>query len=240
LRFAEAKLSRAYEHLESVKTELESYWSSTPFTLTREDDLANAHHVVTGRLKDPSERLYLLVGDFAHNLRSVLDHIVYSLITEATGNTPTSNRVQWPVLQVPDPKVFAAQVGAMDQNAAGEIERLQPYRAAAGFKTHPLWQLNKLDIVDKHRRLSINKHAVNIVFPNLPKDTPYELSDTDAAYCCRIPIQFSTTSIVVSDKPVIWFGAEEEILVHHGDLQVICTFVADKVLPSFRKFFPRE
>jgi hypothetical protein len=46
---------------------------------------------------------------------------------------------------------FDNMTGGIDPLAKAEIERLQPYKRRDRFRTDPLWQLNQLDIEDKHR-----------------------------------------------------------------------------------------
>jgi hypothetical protein len=76
--------------------------------------------------KDISDRVYLLVGDFAHNLRCVLDHIVWQLVTYATRAVPIE-RVQWPVLATPDPATLNRQTKGAAAPAVALTESFQPY-----------------------------------------------------------------------------------------------------------------
>jgi hypothetical protein len=238
LTFASSKLERAREHLDAVKAELKLYAESKPCTMTRTNDVSKGRHIITIQTKDPSDRLYVLVGDFAHNLRCVLDHIVYALIVQATGNIPDSNRVQWPVLDAQNDKVFNVQVGAMSSEASRLIEGLQPYHHGTDFKAHVLWKLNKLDIIDKHRRMAINKHVFTVHYPDLPRVGDYKLLDHQSDYVLDIPLELADTLVWYNNAPTIFFGAENELEVHQEELEVMWTFVATEVLPEFYKFCP--
>ena len=107
LRHAELKAGRALEHLEDLKRELQAYYDSDPCPVTLYKKPEIGRRFLRIELKALSDRAYLLVGDFAHNLRSVLDHIVYSLVIKATGEIPDSKAIQWPVLTGPNQKTFA-------------------------------------------------------------------------------------------------------------------------------------
>jgi hypothetical protein len=124
--------------------------------------------------KDISDRVYLLVGDFAHNLRCVLDHIVWQLVTLGKQAIPTE-RVPWPVLNSPDPSTLGRQTKGAAAPAVALIESFQPYHAGPdpAYKQHPVWQVHKLDIVDKHRRAVINESIVEAYFPTLSKESDF-------------------------------------------------------------------
>src|ERR1035437_8603962 len=94
---AELKAGRALEHLEELKRELQVYYDAVPCpaTLWKRPDIGR--RFLRFDFKDLPDRTYLLVGDFAHNLRASLDYVVYTLIVKATGNPPASTGIQWPV-----------------------------------------------------------------------------------------------------------------------------------------------
>src|ERR1700674_3092693 len=108
LRHAELKAARALEHLEAAKLELQKYYDSEPYMISRYEKPEIGRRVLRIQLK-PIDRTYLLVGDFAHNLRSSLDHIVYSLVANAAQKAPDSKRLQWPNLGAKDDKEFKRQ-----------------------------------------------------------------------------------------------------------------------------------
>ncbi len=76
LRHAELKMNRALEHLRSLEGEMEQYYSPPPWSVRRYDDLERGRHVIKVGFKEPSDRTYLLVGEFAFCLRAALDYIV--------------------------------------------------------------------------------------------------------------------------------------------------------------------
>jgi len=189
-------------------------------------------------LKALSDRTYLLVGDFAHNLRSVLDHIVYSLVIKATGEIPDSKAIQWPVLTGPNPKTFARHTKGVPDAAASIIEGFQPYHAGPGaeFKQHPLWQLHMLDIVDKHRRVAINENAFNAGFPTL-SESDFTKETGEGYFELSFPIDAPPVPMHYTPKPEIRFGAsEEDLFLTTERLEEIYRFVALEVLPAFAEF----
>jgi hypothetical protein len=240
LRHAELKVGRALEHLEDLKRELQAYYEGDPcpVTLYRKPEIGRRFLRV--EIKDLSDRAYLLVGDFAHNLRSVLDHIVYSLVVKTTGEIPDSKAIQWPVLMAVDQKTFGRQTKGVPDAATAIIEGLQPYHAGPGvaFKQHPLWQLHRLDIVDKHRRVAINENEFNAFFPTLSRSSDFTKENGEGYFELSFPIDAPTVPMHYNPKPVIRFGAsEEDLFLTTERLEEIYRFVALEVLPRFAQFF---
>jgi hypothetical protein len=240
LRHAELKAGRALEHLDDLKRELQAYYDADPCPVTLYSKPEIGRRFLRAEVKDLSDRAYLLVGDFAHNLRSVLDHIVYSLVVKATGGIPDSKVIQWPVLTVVDQKTFARQTKGVPDAAASIIEGLQPYHAGPGaeFKQHPLWQLHKLDIVDKHRRVAINENEFNAGFPTLSRSSDFTMETGEGYFELSFPIDAPPVPMHYNPKPEIRFGAaEEDLFLTTERLEEIYRFVALEVLPQFAQCF---
>jgi hypothetical protein len=238
LRHAELKAGRALEHLGDLKSELQAYYDANPCPVTLYKKPEIGRRFLRVELKDLSDRTYLLVGDFAHNLRSVLDHIVYSLVVEA-GEVPDS-KVQWPVLMTTNQETFGRQTKGVPAAAAAIIEGLQPYHAGPGeaFKQHPLWQLHKLDIVDKHRRVAINENEFNAGFPTLSRSSDFTKETGEGYIELSFPIDAPPVPMHYNPKPEIRFGAaEEDLFVTTERIEEIYRFVALEVLPRFAHFF---
>ena len=103
IRHAALKADRAFEHLQALEVELESYYRDSPWSVKRYNDPARGRHIIKIWLKDPTDRIYILAGDFAHCLRCTLDHLVYALVTNGTGKLPTDPQIMWPVFEAPNP-----------------------------------------------------------------------------------------------------------------------------------------
>ena len=232
LRHAELKAGRALEHLEGLKRELQAYYNSNPCPVTLFKKPEIGRRFLRVDFTDLSDNAYLLVGDFAHNLRSVLDHIVYSLVVEATGAIPKSNTIQWPVLISPNKKKFRKQTKGVPDAAAAIIDSHQPYHATASGsapKEHPLWQLHILDIVDKHRRVPVNEREFKAGFPTLSLSADFTKESGDRYFEFSFPIDAPPVPMHYN-PPVIRFGAGEESLFLTADeLDRIYQFVTQSV-----------
>src|SRR5881397_3678589 len=142
-------------------------------------------------MDDPIDRNAVLAGDFAHALRSSLDNLVYSLVVLNTRQVPDSTKIAWPVLVKPNADFFKIQTSGVPDEAGEIIELFQPYHAGQrdAFKGTYLWQLHKLDIIDKHRRIPLDTHGFHVHFgPGITKTdiVPHELNN---GYELHLPLR---------------------------------------------------
>ena len=146
LRGARLKLRRAHEHLVRIAEEARRVTDPESFRLTYEVEGGGVHHVwrIHGLLT-LDEMFSLWVGDCAHNLRSVLDHIAWELVS-CSGQMP-STATHFPLKDVrpkqlsitPDPGTAAMNI----------VDQFQPYQSGGSHALLAL--LHLLDIIDKHR-----------------------------------------------------------------------------------------
>ncbi len=220
------------------------YYDSDPCPVTLYKKPEIGRRFLRVEIRDLSDRAYLLVGDFAHNLRSVLDHIVYSLVVKATRKVPASKAIQWPVLTVADQDVFNKQTKGVPDEAASIIESLQPYNGTgteSEFKRHLLWQLHKLDIVDKHRRVAINEREFNAFLPTLSQSSDFTKESGNGYFELSFPIDAQPVPMHYNPRPEIRFGAaEEDLFLTTEQLDEIYRFVVKDVLPRFAQFFEQS
>lgn len=162
----QVKLERADEHLRSFQNEVDRFASEKPFALHVVAPYGTAEVADVEWVRHPPARWGAIVGDCVHNLRSVLDHIVWDLSGGETGRAP--NLAEFPIFR--DEGRFFDRTksgepargsglwkiqGIANANARTFIRRLQPYTASEPTE-HPLWVIHELDRLDKHRAL----HAV--------------------------------------------------------------------------------
>ena len=118
--------------------------------------------------KLPMDLFSIPAGEAIHQLRTILDHLVYQMVIAKTKRQPTF-RSAFPVIgkgrlhkgawQTPA-KYFAAQASCMrthiSRDAFRLIRNLQPYkRLRTRYADDLLWQLTELDNAYKHRLLAV-------------------------------------------------------------------------------------
>lgn len=109
----------------------------------------------------PIDPFALLVGDIVNNLRGTLDHVAYTLAVNHQANLgiPLTDKIknesQFPIFG--DASDYAAKVkrylAGVDPAAEAIIKRCQPFNRRKHFVSHPLWMLQALSNIDKHRLL---------------------------------------------------------------------------------------
>lgn len=122
----------------------------------------------------PPHRLPILIGEWAHNLRSALDQVAWELV-EMNGGVP-SRKTQFPILDfaptkdgVRVPLRVKAKTGGVSEDVLTLIERAQPYSHGDDPTWHPLSLLAEINNCDKHRTLMLGspwltKGSVAVLF----------------------------------------------------------------------------
>jgi hypothetical protein len=151
-----AKLGRATEHLDALRTEQHTYMESSPLKVTSHFDATTGWWSLRASCERISLRYSNIVGDCVHNLRSTLDQLVTQLAI-ANGRQSTSKH-QFPITR--DAGSFSRQAanqlrGLSDEHRA-IIEAAQPYHARDDGSGRPqaLVVLNDLSNRDKHRLIN--------------------------------------------------------------------------------------
>jgi hypothetical protein len=126
------KLQNAWRHRQALGEELQEFLSRTG--------------------PEPSPlHLGVLVGDFLHSLRCVLDHVVWQLV-ELNGQEPGDYN-QFPIFDTASAykKKAGRYLRGVAPNHSALIEAFQPYHLDAGPALHSLAVLRDLSNIDKHR-----------------------------------------------------------------------------------------
>jgi hypothetical protein len=163
LAIAREKVLRAYKHLQ-IATRMIRRFVRNDCGVDSKFNPKTGEFEVIARMPDPPPIIGLLIGDCVHNLRSALDHIVYALIATnpLRGGAAPSAKAQFPICdtragyrhQIDKLK----RLDGIPDAVAALIATLQPYNTrekGLDHTLHPLWVLNKLDNIDKHRRLTL-------------------------------------------------------------------------------------
>lgn len=163
------KLYQAQVHLDAFNAEIESAEQGQAYALVCEPDVEPCSYLVKVVQQERLDKSSLYLGDFVHNCRSTLDHLVWQLAL-AGGIGKPDTRSQFPIFLEDDAFTRAAVIGSekrkpylhdIPPDAVEMIRRVQPFDPS--FKgdrnLHPLWLLHQLDIVDKHRLI----HTIALV-----------------------------------------------------------------------------
>ena len=105
--------------------------------------------------------LPLILGDFLTNVRAALDHLAWQLVPDtAPEKIKAPHLISFPIYHRDEddrgnPKP-ARIIGVADPGVIEAVEAVQPYQSQ-GTDTllHPLYRLNELCKIDKHRLLLV-------------------------------------------------------------------------------------
>ena len=242
LDYTAQKTVRAKGHLEALQGEIRMFLSSEPITRTEEDDIENGVHIFRFELRDFSVEIPLLVGEIAYNLRSGLDHLAWQL-SLLSGRTP-SRDTAFPIQNDRSKRSedrFRRTTWDIPCEAIEIIKSLQPYARGEDFKSHPLWQLNKLCNVDKHTTIPIS--CTELTFDSGTPDVEAEFfrKEINQGVEVIVPLEVKDKVYFNPRKPklILGFpidkpGTPFELT---GGITGIYEFVRDEVIPRFERFF---
>lgn len=168
LKGVRLKLDRAYEHLMALQHEIGEFFKLQPHRFTHQRRANGTEYVIRGNVvQEPPESLPLIIGDCLQNMRSALDHLAWELGVSQVGGDPPSY-TSFPISRTYDAfherdnggrltsRSGLKKIDTIHPDAQTYIEGLQPYqRGEFEADTDPLWILNELARIDRHRNLSV-------------------------------------------------------------------------------------
>src|SRR6185312_2824449 len=140
---ADMKLQRAQVHLDALNAKVSAWIDSKPYKITPETDFQRGEYIITTVIQDVPMDFSAIAGDFIHNLRGALDHLVWILAAVGTNHTRPSDNIYFPVCHVFDngtPAKIAKCTKGIDPGAVAIMQSLQPYNYGSGYKDTHLWR----------------------------------------------------------------------------------------------------
>jgi hypothetical protein len=162
------KLDRAAYHLDSLDANVREWRDRHTHRYDSHFDRERGKQVVHIRFPElvPVE-FRLIIGDCLHNLRSALDNLAYELAVRHYGSSPLpepfDRRSEFPIF---GNREWAEgerrnKIGCIHPRAQAIIKGLQPHNRGYDFASHPLWKLNELSNMDKHRVPHVTQVAIS-------------------------------------------------------------------------------
>ena len=175
---AEVKIDRARHHLDELKLLLRS---EELFTYVADTDwLQRRRQIRAKRNEVACTRTALICGDIVHNLRSALDHVYWDRVSPCVTDPKAIRNIQFPVGDDEahlERRLKACSAALVSPNFVQAIRDLRPCLNAVGHSS--LWQLNELDIRDKHKLLipigEAKDYTGEVLKPQVP-DFPFLVS----------------------------------------------------------------
>jgi len=164
LNGAYEKLKRANENILNLEKEICAFLEKGPNPIVPDKKMEaleeatkiHVNRVIPGRFG-------ILSGEIIHHLRSCLDHIAWEL-SSPQKRIRDPRGIEFPILyakpsNAKELRAYERKVEGIENAGRRIIEMLQPYNRPAamlsGPGNDPLWIINKMDIIDKHRELIV-------------------------------------------------------------------------------------
>jgi hypothetical protein len=174
---AQRKLNRGIEHVNTLLEETHAFESDGSYVFRFEPEMRSAHEIAyrcfAAEEKPPPDHWPLLAGEAIQNLRSALDHAVWSAWKAVPQNSGEGHHTQFPITLAPHS--FSRQAGkyltGVPQAIQAAIEETQPYRRLPQAPEEDvLALLQALSNIDKHRTLAAVACAVDFEGAFAPED----------------------------------------------------------------------
>ena len=159
LKHLRRRLRRARKHLNEFERTATRFINSIHHEVVTEKDSDGVNQLLRIKVKggkEPPLGLSLIIGDCIHNLRSILDNLIWQLGNLSGCPKATLRHFNFPVCDTSS--LFATKLKSLSclpKTAVDLIESLQPYQqykeGGNDPYSHPLWILNRLWNDDKHR-----------------------------------------------------------------------------------------
>jgi hypothetical protein len=150
---AQLKIGNASEHIDKVNEILRK---EAPFTyILGTDTMARQRSPFTKKNDAVVDRLALVVGDVAHNLRAALDHAYSEIVLPLAIKPGEKKAVQFPFCEGPNRLAETVKNRLADRVSGAFFDTicaLKPHGEPGGNKL--LYLIDKMDIPDKHHTLA--------------------------------------------------------------------------------------
>lgn len=188
------KLIRADENIRNLDREVTGFFEASVYpVIPHRDKETTLKAIEYHRNREIPIRFSVLVGEIAHHLRGILDHLVWLLSSEKARRS----HPKWPAFPIYEKRPISKDEitsyerkveGVGSVTALALIEELQPYNCSDPVDS-PLLIIHKMDIIDKHQELVLCYSTGHLEIPVnviplhvLKGDRPIEdqLSDFEA------------------------------------------------------------
>lgn len=156
------KLNRAQAYAEALEREIDSWFERNPYEVYGQYEPGPPEEYVfrVRFLEAVPPEWGIILGDFAHNARSALDHLAYQVVLHSNGGVHEKG-TQFPILLSP----FKWQERPRSLRGAstrhiGIIESLQPYHRTDIYGWHTVWAAIEDPIAVLNRFSNVDKHVV--------------------------------------------------------------------------------
>jgi hypothetical protein len=240
LTYTQMKLGWGRKRLDELKREVDEFRKDS-YLIRTEDDVQHSRYRVQVEQKITPDSIGMLVGEFAYALRSSLDHLAWQLALLTTDEP--GRLTAFPIesqAPLPSNKSYWDKVADVPPAALAIIESFQPYKSA--YRNHPLWQLNRLCNVDKHRVVAVGSFDYRVTVT--PGISDVRWRDGKNGFEISVPLAEKAKLQMNIECPGVIFGDPIEVTDAVADFEIeidglerIYNFLRNDLVPRFDSFF---
>jgi len=146
------KIERAYKHIRELQVALSTFYKENRDFLRREIDPESGDHIFKiVSVPEVPEMISVIAGDVLQNLRSALDHMTYRIVV-VSPLTTSKKDIFFPFGESLNDYMASERRRKVEQASSDAIKRIDALKPYKGGNDR-LWQLARLNNVDKHRLL---------------------------------------------------------------------------------------
>jgi hypothetical protein len=240
------KIGRAYTHFQDFDKRVVAHCTrADPYTVTEHHDTVRGRYILRCKFANVDGGIALCLGDFAYALRSGLDQLTWNLVLLKDSN-PNRFDIMFPIHSHDSDKSerkFLKRVGGMPLEAVQIIRDLQPYKRGDSYRDDPLWKLNELCNMDKHRSPAGRYHGGNFTM----HPSGGIVRHFDDGFEVSWPIAFKQSVVFEPRTPTLIFGdpintpiapdSPEPVEFTREEIAEIYRYIREDVAPRFACFF---
>jgi hypothetical protein len=160
---ARDRIERANSHRAELSNLWNTFLEDEPFSFGLHVDDEGKAELWVDVHSDPPRECGVVIGEWLYNLRTALDYAIYGLAIADSGQfpPPSADKIQFPVCVTAEQ--FRRQqyrLSDLSDEHRTRLDEVQPYRSPAGPEAHPLFWLNELARLDRHRSISVVGAAI--------------------------------------------------------------------------------
>ncbi len=269
LKHLHLRLEQAKKHMDNFNRQGARFINSTPYEMVTEKDTDGVNQLLRVKAKsekEPPPELGFIAGDCIHNLRAILDNIVWQIGGLYGCPKRKLDKMTFPLRITPES--FGESLKSLDclpKSAIDIIESLQPYQPYRGRSDpsmHPLRVLDRLWNEDKHRSpvLIVTLHKSTQIIPK-----PQRVRLPDGTFSLQASLPHHTVYLgdkLYDGKEIVTFTLQPNEPYPELDLRFtfqlafdvrgptkgqpaakclreLYDFVRDEVLAKFEPIFPK-
>lgn len=162
-----ARVERSVAQAKTLEGEVKAFTKSVPYEVTVQVDGHGPKDVAMVLRAQPTALMWSVqMGEILHNLRAALDNAVWEMIL-LNGGVPNPSTSGFPIKRSAGTwrQSGLRMVSGLNEAAVALIESAQPLHltSVGGTPTqHPLWVLQELSNIDKHRLLHTTTMATEL------------------------------------------------------------------------------